>query len=68
MINLMDADPIQPLVQEEDDPLISIHAMTGETTFQTLKVVGQVGKQQLLILIDSGSSHNFLDRGLDNAG
>lgn len=49
---------------EEEEPLISIHALTGEPAHQTLKAVGKVGKHQFLILVDSGSSHNFLDSDL----
>lgn len=56
-------DPQQIMV-EEPEPLISLYAVTAESTFQTLKAVSMLGKQPLLILVDSGSSHNFLDSDL----
>ncbi|XP_028214991.1 uncharacterized protein LOC114397062 [Glycine soja] len=42
-------------------PLISVNALTGVAKFQTLRVTGQVRKKPLHILIDSESTHNFLD-------
>ncbi|GKB15562.1 putative nucleotidyltransferase, ribonuclease H [Tanacetum coccineum] len=42
-------------------PQISLNAMTGVPSYQTMRVRGYVGKQLLHILVDSGSTHNFLD-------
>lgn len=64
-VSLIDMDvPPHPVQVEEPEPLISLHALTGESAFQTLKAVGTAGKQQILILVDSGSSHNFMDTEL----
>ncbi|XP_021980058.1 uncharacterized protein LOC110876189 [Helianthus annuus] len=46
------------------DPHISIHALTGMQAFSTMKVLGTIGNIQLRILIDSGSTHNFLSERL----
>ncbi|XP_021974504.1 uncharacterized protein LOC110869570 [Helianthus annuus] len=46
------------------DPLISIHALTGIPSFSTMQVVGNLGTKPLQILIDSGSTHNFIDEKL----
>lgn len=46
---------------EESNPEISIHALTGMQNFQTMPVQGSVGKKVLQILIDIGSTHNFLN-------
>nr|KYP45064.1 TMV resistance protein N [Cajanus cajan] len=43
------------------EPLISVNALTGVTGFRTMKVTGLFKKKPLHILIDSGSTHNFLD-------
>ena len=43
------------------EPLISVNALTGVAKFRTMRVTGQVRKKPLHILIDSGSTHNFLD-------
>ncbi|GKA82534.1 reverse transcriptase [Tanacetum coccineum] len=42
-------------------PQISLHALSGVNTYQTMRIRGYVGKQPLHILIDYGSTHNFLD-------
>ncbi|XP_074265326.1 uncharacterized protein LOC141587757 [Silene latifolia] len=46
---------------DELPPLISLNAITGNAAFQTMKVTGKVRGTSLNILIDSGSTHNFLD-------
>ncbi|XP_074267352.1 uncharacterized protein LOC141590682 [Silene latifolia] len=46
------------------DPHISINALHGSQSFQTMKVTGYMGRKSLHILIDSGSTHNFLDLDL----
>ncbi|GJY77978.1 reverse transcriptase [Tanacetum coccineum] len=38
-----------------------LHALSGVSTFQTMRVRGYVGKRPLHILIDCESTHNFLD-------
>ncbi|KAL2330578.1 hypothetical protein Fmac_018159 [Flemingia macrophylla] len=48
------------------DPLISVNALTGVTKFKTMRVTGQSRKKPLHILIDSGSTHNFLDVNVAN--
>lgn len=49
------------LVVLDKPPTISINALSGSTTFNCMRVIGQYGKKKLYILIDSGSTHNFLD-------
>lgn len=53
-----------PELEEEDVPILSLHALHGvDMTFQnqTMKLVGYYKKKKLNILVDSGSTHNFLD-------
>ncbi|GAV74709.1 hypothetical protein CFOL_v3_18189 [Cephalotus follicularis] len=45
-------------------PQLSIHALTGSTGQQTMQLEAMVGKKHLQVLIDSGSTHNFLALGL----
>jgi len=42
-------------------PEISLHAISGTPTPHTMRVVGFIRGQMVVILIDSGSTHNFLD-------
>ena len=43
------------------DPWISVSARTGIQNLNTMRVIGRVGNIVIHILIDSGSTHNFLD-------
>ena len=56
-----DDGDIQQLPTPEDQPEISLHALAGFTTPQTMQVKGFFKKLPLKILIDFGSSHNFID-------
>lgn len=44
------------------DPCISRNALASNHTFQTMRVRGLVQGKLIHILIDSGSTHNFLDQ------
>ena len=52
------------MIDLQPEPLISLNAITGTTNFQTMRVIGTVGKHTLHILIDCGSTHNFLDKNV----
>ena len=45
----------------EKSPQLSIHALERTYNYQTMRVKGSVGRRDLCILIDSGSTHNFID-------
>lgn len=46
---------------EGETPHISVNDLCGNQSFQTMRVTGTSGKTSIHILIDSGSTHNFLD-------
>lgn len=46
---------------EQEDLHISVYAISGMPSFKTMRIKGKVKKFPLTILIDSGSTHNFLD-------
>ncbi|XP_042027248.1 uncharacterized protein LOC121774436 [Salvia splendens] len=50
-------------INDDENPLISIHAINGSPSrgFRTMRITGRVSKKAIHILIDSGSTHNFLD-------
>lgn len=48
---------------EEDNGEISLHALRGLANNKIVKVEGKVGESKLMILIDSRSTHSFLNEG-----
>ncbi|KAL5715477.1 hypothetical protein ACHQM5_017290 [Ranunculus cassubicifolius] len=40
---------------------ISLHALSGNISYQTLLLKGRVKNRNLTMLVDTGSTHNFLD-------
>ncbi len=59
---LLQEEEEEAVQQDEPDEMgISVHALSGETPQETLKVQGEVGGKPLVILIDTGSTHSFID-------
>jgi hypothetical protein len=56
-LEVTDTEEEDPSDQEE--PLISLHAISGVRTADTQQVRVQVGDQEFTALIDTGSTHNF---------
>lgn len=52
---------VMPEEIQQYTPYISLNALSGIPTHNTMRVKGHVLKQLLHILMDSGSTHNFLD-------
>ena len=51
--------PSDPL---EVELVISLNPLTGFSTPQTLKLISYIKHQKVIILLDSGSTHNFIHR------
>jgi hypothetical protein len=54
------ADIEPPFSHEE--PLISLHALSGISTPQNLKLTGYIKHQNVIVLVDSGSAHKFIHK------
>ncbi|GKC83137.1 retrotransposable element Tf2, partial [Tanacetum coccineum] len=54
-------DCVEEEVMMESSPQISLNALSGLNSFLTMRVKGLFGKNTLHILVDCGSTHNFLD-------
>lgn len=52
------------LLQIENNCGISIHAITGTKGFHTIKLQGQGKGKPISMLLDSGSTHNFISQTL----
>jgi hypothetical protein len=46
----------------EVEPVISLNALTSFSTPQTLKLIGYIKHWKVIIMVDSGSTHNFIHR------
>ena len=49
------------LEEEEEKSLVSIHVIAKATSHQTMRIRSNNKKKDILIMIDLGSTHNFLD-------
>ncbi|KAL5781782.1 hypothetical protein ACOSP7_006811 [Xanthoceras sorbifolium] len=48
--------------RQEELPEISFHAITGTTHPQTIRLQGQMKGKEVIMLVDGGSTHNFVDQ------
>jgi hypothetical protein len=55
-------DITPPSDPPEVEPIISLNALTGFSAPQTLKLIGYIKHRKVIILVDSGSTHNFIHR------
>ena len=53
----------QPEVLEQSAE-ITLYALLGSPSPGTMRVLGRINHQELIILIDKGSTHNFLDTSM----
>jgi hypothetical protein len=52
----------EPSDPPEVDPLISLHALTSFSAPQTLNIIGYIKHRKVIILVNIGSTHNFIHR------
>ena len=50
--------------QDQEDAEITLYALSGTPTAGTMRVMGRIKHKSFVILIDSGSTHNFIDATL----
>ncbi|WVZ58424.1 hypothetical protein U9M48_008700 [Paspalum notatum var. saurae] len=63
---LLDEDATEEEEEAADELGISLHALTGIDTGETMQLCIQIGGADLLALVDSGSTHTFIDRDTTN--
>jgi hypothetical protein len=49
-----------PSDPSEVEPIISLNSLTNFSAPQTLKLIGYIKHRKVIILVDSGSTHNFI--------
>jgi hypothetical protein len=55
-------DITPPSDPPEVEPVISLNALTGFSAPQTLKLIDYIKHRKVIILVDSGRTHNFIHR------
>ena len=50
--------------EDSDELKISLHALAGSPAPQTMQIHGVINQQSLVALIDSRSTHNFIEERL----
>jgi hypothetical protein len=56
----MNDDSLLEETEEVDKPRVSLHAITGLATVETMQLTVRIGDQTLGALVDSGSTHSFI--------
>jgi hypothetical protein len=56
------SDLTPPFDPPDIDPMISLNSLIGFSTPQTLKLIGYIKNRKVIILVDIGSTHNFIHR------
>ena len=58
-------EEVQPVPDQHDIiSEISFHAIAGAEHPQTIHVLGRLGNKDVTVLIDGGSTHNFIDQAI----
>ena len=55
-----DNQPDNELLATLEEPVILLHALAGISSPQNLKIRGFIKHRPVVVLIDSGSTHNFI--------
>jgi hypothetical protein len=59
-VSLEPTDITPPSDPPEVEPVISLNALTGFSSPQTLKIIGYIKHRKVIIIVDSGSTHTFI--------
>ncbi|PKA63784.1 hypothetical protein AXF42_Ash017068 [Apostasia shenzhenica] len=62
--NTEEKQPEEENLEEQKAAHLSLHAITGIPSYSTMAVKGKLGIHEIHTLIDSGSTHNFVDPGI----
>ena len=60
-------DQLEKLKEKANDsqkPVISLYAMLGTGDSNTMRLQGRIKSLKVVILVDSGNTHNFMDQAI----
>jgi predicted aspartyl protease len=57
-------EDLMDINMEEENPEISLHAITGINHPNAMRLIGWIENHKIIMLVDSGSTHNFLDSSM----
>jgi hypothetical protein len=60
------SEVLQVAEDQKAIPEISFHAIAGTAHPQTLQVMRRLRSKEVIVLIDGGSTHNFIDQSIVN--
>lgn len=61
---IWEADSVVEETNQQDDAGISLHAIMGSRSSSTIKIQGWLKNKPISVLVDSGSTHNFIAQSL----
>ena len=64
--NVIKEQLIQENYEETTEPEIMLHALTSWTVPKTMQIAAIIGSYNVIILINNGSTHNFISKRLAN--
>jgi hypothetical protein len=60
----VETEDLMEVSYKEENPEISLHAITGSNHPNTMRLIGWVGNHKIIVSIDSGNTHNCLDSSM----
>ncbi|KAA8524548.1 hypothetical protein F0562_010971 [Nyssa sinensis] len=64
--NVTEEQPTEEIHEELFEPEITLHALTRWTAPKTMRLAARIGFHDVIVLIDSGSTHNFISERMAN--
>jgi hypothetical protein len=62
---IVEEEEVEEMVElGEEGAEITLCALLGSTSPSTMRVIALINGQKAMVLIDTGSTHNFMDNGL----